>query len=407
MNRLILLTLLTVVFTGWSSCKKDEPLPLPEACLSLEQVAVSAGDTVIVTDCSKDAAHIEVQFGEQSLISKTDVSKYVYWKPGTYTIKLLAYPLDPKDDISVASQQITVLSGNGGDGGAATACFEYRNQLNLEVFFINCSENSTRYEWDFGDGSTGTEVNPKHTYASAGSYKVALKSYSIGAAEPVVTEQDVVVEEIGNPVACFSPENILVGPNETFELINCSENSFRFEWDFEDDTKTTVLNPSHSYASSGNYTIKLKAYSADGTFFDEAEGTVKVGDKYVTGFILTDFPDENDGGETWDIEFPFPLPIDGIGPDPDIQLTYKGANGQGQTDISYDIESGDLPLQWKVSPSIKFSDDTWEITMIDDDGVLGTEEMATFSGSLSDYVEDGKIILEFEGFELEVLFEIR
>ncbi|MDH3458376.1 MAG: PKD domain-containing protein, partial [Gemmatimonadota bacterium] len=30
------------------------------------------------------------------------------------------------------------------------------------------------YEWDFGDGATGTGVSPSHTYAAAGTYDVTL-----------------------------------------------------------------------------------------------------------------------------------------------------------------------------------------------------------------------------------------
>ncbi len=43
-----------------------------------------------------------------------------------------------------------------------------------EITFINQSINATSYHWDFGDGNTSTEVNPKHTYQNAGTYTVTL-----------------------------------------------------------------------------------------------------------------------------------------------------------------------------------------------------------------------------------------
>jgi len=42
-----------------------------------------------------------------------------------------------------------------------------------EVRFVNLSENADTYLWDFGDGSTSTEINPVRTYSS-GTYTVSL-----------------------------------------------------------------------------------------------------------------------------------------------------------------------------------------------------------------------------------------
>ena len=47
------------------------------------------------------------------------------------------------------------------------------DQSTGEVFFINTSENAVKYSWDFGDGTTSIEVNPKKTYET-GSYTVTL-----------------------------------------------------------------------------------------------------------------------------------------------------------------------------------------------------------------------------------------
>lgn len=42
----------------------------------------------------------------------------------------------------------------------------------------NASKNAESYEWDFGDGNTSTEVNPKHDYTLSGRYTVTLKAKS-------------------------------------------------------------------------------------------------------------------------------------------------------------------------------------------------------------------------------------
>ncbi|WMJ72463.1 gliding motility-associated C-terminal domain-containing protein [Cytophagaceae bacterium ABcell3] len=48
--------------------------------------------------------------------------------------------------------------------------------LDLELNFENrsTSHNSTRYFWDFGDGTTSTEKNPQHTYSEGGNYLIKL-----------------------------------------------------------------------------------------------------------------------------------------------------------------------------------------------------------------------------------------
>jgi hypothetical protein len=43
-----------------------------------------------------------------------------------------------------------------------------------QVSFTNQSSNATTYLWDFGDGSTSTEVHPVHVYGSGGTYTVKL-----------------------------------------------------------------------------------------------------------------------------------------------------------------------------------------------------------------------------------------
>ena len=43
-----------------------------------------------------------------------------------------------------------------------------------EVDFTNSSLNATGYLWDFGNGSTSAEVNPKINYATPGLYNVKL-----------------------------------------------------------------------------------------------------------------------------------------------------------------------------------------------------------------------------------------
>jgi PKD repeat protein len=44
----------------------------------------------------------------------------------------------------------------------------------FSVAFMNSSQNSSSWHWDFGDGGTSTERNPSHTYTALGRYVVRL-----------------------------------------------------------------------------------------------------------------------------------------------------------------------------------------------------------------------------------------
>ena len=46
--------------------------------------------------------------------------------------------------------------------------------LSEPVQFTDLSENATKWNWDFGDGSGSTKQNPTHTYSAAGIYTVSL-----------------------------------------------------------------------------------------------------------------------------------------------------------------------------------------------------------------------------------------
>lgn len=66
-----------------------------------------------------------------------------------------------------------------------TACFDASPttiSAGQSVSFTSgCSMDAHHYEWEFGDGGTSADANPSHTYNTAGTYTVKLKTMSMNS----------------------------------------------------------------------------------------------------------------------------------------------------------------------------------------------------------------------------------
>ena len=54
---------------------------------------------------------------------------------------------------------------------------------NSVITFVNNTGNGLSYHWDFGDGTTSTDVNPTHAYSSVGNYNVTLIATNINGSD--------------------------------------------------------------------------------------------------------------------------------------------------------------------------------------------------------------------------------
>ena len=111
---------------------------------------------------------------------------YTYLNPGVYTVMLT---VSDENGISgdSATQTITVQ----GSSTPVVADFktEVTNGTNVQFTDLSSGFGITSWVWDFGDGSTSTERNPKHTYLKEGTYQVSLTvsngSYENTAKKPI------------------------------------------------------------------------------------------------------------------------------------------------------------------------------------------------------------------------------
>jgi gliding motility-associated-like protein len=154
---------------------------------------------------------------------------------------------------------------------------------NFEYEFINNSKTlgSTTFEWNFGDGNTSNEKNPKHTYLTSGSFNVSLK---------LIDSTSCNLEDSAVKTLIIRVDNVTQQPEDTIcygETITLAEN-FDFEpgrlFDWNPGillSDSTILSPNHDVDSTVNLdlivnyrgcndTIRFPIYVPEATNFTDS-----------------------------------------------------------------------------------------------------------------------------------------
>jgi gliding motility-associated-like protein len=148
---------------------------------------------------------------------------------------------------------------------------------NNEIVFTDQSVDNgnaiTSWLWDFGDGQTSTEQNPKHIYSFAGSYTVILKVKNSTSCNAIEYKQDLLIRAL--PIADFSMS--LPGCNNsgitfTDSSVPLQGRIIKWNWDLGDGTLAEYTNGLpflHQYTAGGSYKVSLKVtneFGCDHTF---------------------------------------------------------------------------------------------------------------------------------------------
>jgi Zn-dependent metalloprotease len=110
--------------------------------------------------------------------------------------------------------QVTVLS-------TGSASFTYTLAGNTVNFTPSATGNVT-YSWDFGDGSTSTDVNPAHTYTGTGPYTVTLVVNNGSCSETITQQVSLTATGIHNVTAINS---LTVYPNPVNTVLHVQLNT--------------------------------------------------------------------------------------------------------------------------------------------------------------------------------------
>jgi len=176
---------------------------------------------------------------------------------GLYSIRVIAYNCAGSDTTLLTLQ---VFSGNTAVANftaPVSAC------VGVPVTFQRTGTNngiSMTPLWDFGDGSLlqDTAMSITHTYTQPGLYTVGLFVSSLECGN---TYYERTIRVYGAPPT-LSGLNVTPSGATISYSVSASDYDV-IVWDFGDgNTATGILSGTHTYASSGNYTVKVEAINA-------------------------------------------------------------------------------------------------------------------------------------------------
>jgi gliding motility-associated-like protein len=199
--------------------------------------------------------------------------------PGTYTIKF-TYTSTAGGCVDTISKTIKVLEPPVANFGFVSPLCE------KQAILFNDNSNTvagilTTWTWDFADGTpivvrnTGTSFT--HTFAAYGTYAVKLKVTTSNGCVSIQKVINVTVNPLPKPNFSLPASSCL--PNATVTFNNLSsiadgtQSSFSYLWNFGDPgsggvNTSTGNNPSHTYVSTGPFSINLQVTSGAGCIHD-------------------------------------------------------------------------------------------------------------------------------------------
>ncbi len=183
-----------------------------------------------------------------------------YFTAGTFHVKLVNNYGNCSDSIT---KTITVsnLANAAFTANDSTSC-----RAPFTVQFSDMSPGAATWLWDFGDGGTSTQQNPSHTYTSTGIYDVTLTITLPGGCTNTITKsqyikvQPTVVAIANAPAGGCAPYTFNPIPS-----VQTVDSIISYSWDLgEPGAIYTTQFPSHTYNSTGNYTISLTVTTQGG-----------------------------------------------------------------------------------------------------------------------------------------------
>src|SRR5207247_1318213 len=226
--------------------------------------------------------------GRQSkTILATGSVTYSGLNAGSYSVQLNG--VSSNCSVSEANPQTITVPASGTAQARFTISCVAPNQPPTAAFTSSCSGltcsftdqstdpdgSVTIWQWDFGDGGTATTRNPSHAYGTGGDYTVTLTvTDNAGATSAPVSHTVSPRAPNQPPTAAFTSSCSGLTCSFTDQSTDPDGSVMGWSWDFGDGATATTRNPSHPYATGGDYTVTLTVTDNQGAQSNPVSHTV-------------------------------------------------------------------------------------------------------------------------------------
>lgn len=247
----------------------------PYGCSNMDSVLITVDPTMVSPTLSVNPSSFVLcsnQMGPVQLVASTNATNPSFqWTPGFINQNNDTVSVNPNNNMNI-SVSVTDANGCTTSAGATItlstapiASFSGASGNNFVVDFTNTSTGGVTYSWDFGDGTTSSQINPSHTYASAGSWIVTLVVTNVDGCSDTIT-QTVVSQLVGLTNLTW---NVEIYPNPTNEvlhvdLVNLSLGTISINDAFGKIVQSVVFNSTNnvlnvSNLTNGTYFIRIQS----------------------------------------------------------------------------------------------------------------------------------------------------